>query len=147
MILGGNTCVVLHTFTFSSCVNQRQYGYTYTKILLYKQFWYFSPLQWRMIDHQPLAKATEWVCPDLSPRVLLNHNTVSRNLYHILLLIPLRPFIPFLTPHLILHNQILQPVLHLYIVITHCIFPIPTFWLYYYFSCCYTVILFTYIRA
>ena len=34
-------------------------------------------------------------------------------------------FIPFLTPHLILHNQILQPVLHLYIDITHCIFPIP----------------------
>ena len=39
--------------------------------------------------------------------------------------IPLRPFIPFLTPHLILNNQILQPVLHLYIDITHCIFPIP----------------------
>ena len=33
----------------------------------------------------------------------------------------------FLTPHLILHNQILQPVLHLYIDITLCIFPIPTF--------------------
>ena len=84
---------------------------------------------------------------------LLDHNTVFRNLYHILF--PLHPFIPFLTPHPILQLKNTQMLIiryhysHLYIAITHCIFTIPNFLIIVLFQLllrCYTVLVYTRIK-